>query len=166
MHKKIRSDCSVASDRSTSSVGDSRQDTIGRSGSFFKSLGKMVEKAVDNSVLGVSLPADDNYDSASDYYESESEVLSSVVSNTSTTLQERIAMQRERQVAFLKNKGLIDDESSIRGGAGASGSVADSPNSKSPTPRRSLKSALSARSPVRWSPRREVREADVAQDEV
>ena len=41
------------------------------------------------------------------------------------------------QVAFLKNKGLIEDESSLRGGAGAS-VAGGSPNSKTITPRRLL----------------------------
>jgi hypothetical protein len=42
-----------------------------------------------------------------------------------------------RQVAFLKNKGLIEDESSLRGGAGAS-VAGGSPNSNKLTPRRLL----------------------------
>ncbi|KAL7539129.1 hypothetical protein ACHAXR_009041 [Thalassiosira sp. AJA248-18] len=151
----------VKQQHSSNSSVASRSDTVGRSGSFFKSLGKAIEKAVDSSVLGVSLPADDYDDEES--YEAESEILSSVVSEASTTLQDRIAQQRERQVAFLKNKGLIDDESSMRGGAGASSITSGSPNSKAPTPRRAL-SSRSVGSSRRWSsPRSQV---SVAQDEV
>ncbi len=51
-----------------------------------------------------------------------------------STLQERIAKQRETQLAFLKQKGLLDDEKSLRGGAG--GSVTGSPNLS--TPRRTV----------------------------
>jgi hypothetical protein len=79
-----RGDSSV---RSASSVATptSRSDTIGRSGSFLKSLGKAIEKAVDSSVLGVSLPADD-YDESS-YDGTESEVVSSIVSDATVSVQ-------------------------------------------------------------------------------
>ena len=68
---------------SNSSVG-SRTDTIGRSGSWLKGIGKAIEKTLDSSVLGVSLPADD-YDDASSYEGTESEILSSVVSEASVS---------------------------------------------------------------------------------
>ena len=47
-------------------------------------------------------------------------------------------------MAFLKNKGLLDDESKLRGGAGAA-PVTGSPNSYAPTPRgtRTLSSRIS-----------------------
>ncbi|KAL7549906.1 hypothetical protein ACHAWF_013953 [Thalassiosira exigua] len=116
--------------------------SLGKSGSFFERMGKAIEKAVDNSVLGVGTHSMDDGDS-SYYDETESEVISSVVSDTSTTLQERIAKQRERQLAFLKNKGLLEDEASMQGGAGgggsSSGSVAGSQGGspmRSGTPRR------------------------------
>lgn len=151
--------------RSSSSAEDDTLPSItdtGSRGSFWKSTGKAIEKAVDSSVLGVALPADESYDQ-SDYDEGESEVGTSVVSEALTTLAERIAMQRERQVAFLKNKGLIgDDGSSLRGGAGGKASPG-SPNSRAPTPRRTLSSTRSLTS--RWSPHRK-RPVSVAQDEV
>jgi len=104
--------------------------------------------------LGVSLPADDDDDSSYEE-ETESEVASSVVSSAvSTTLQERIAMQRQRQVAFLKNKGLLDDEKSLKGGAGAGSVTSGSPTSRSfSSGRRNIGRP--------WSPR-----LGIAQDEV
>ncbi len=75
-------DSSVSSSVATPT---SRSDTIGRSGSFLKSLGKAIEKAVDSSVLGVSLPADD-YDESS-YDGTESEVVSSIVSDATVSVQ-------------------------------------------------------------------------------
>jgi len=81
-----RGDSSVSSSQrhggSDRSVGT---DTVGRSGSsFLKRLGEKIEKAVDNSVLGVGPLADDN---ESDYYdESESEVNTSVISEASVSL--------------------------------------------------------------------------------
>jgi len=60
-------------------------------------------------------------------------------------------------VEFLKNKGLIDDEKSMRGGAGAA-----SPN-KALTPRQRMAERRKSSSSSRrsWSPR-----VSVAQDEV
>ena len=85
-----RGDASV---RSSSSVATptSRSDTIGRSGSFLKSLGKAIEKAVDSSVLGVSLPADD-YDESS-YDGTESEVVSSIVSDATVSTMKVLCSQ-------------------------------------------------------------------------
>mmetsp|Transcript_8207 Transcript_8207/g.16695 ORF Transcript_8207/g.16695 Transcript_8207/m.16695 type:complete len:1207 (+) Transcript_8207:191-3811(+) len=112
--------------RSSSSVGDrsSHGETLEQSNSFFSKLGKVIESAVDKSVLGVKTPTSD--DGFSDYDDTASETMS--------TLQERIAKQRETQLAFLKQKGLLDDERSLRGGAG--GSVTGSPNLS--TPRRTV----------------------------
>ncbi|KAL9182872.1 hypothetical protein ACHAXT_004151 [Thalassiosira profunda] len=155
-HPRERGDASVGSGKrisGNSSTEGSR--TVGRSGSaFLKNLGKAIEKAVDNSVLGIG-PTDDDDD---DYdYGTESEIMSSVVeSEASTTLQERIALQRERQVAFLKSKGMLDDEKSLRGGAGAS-----TPSPSKTAPRRSLSGRSSTGSSRAWSPR-----VGVAQDEV
>lgn len=132
-----KEDASISA-RSSGSTGDgnSRSETVrSRPGEFFSRLGQAIEKAVDNSVLGV-VPQDDE-----SYEEAESEIVSDVMSEASTTLATRIAKQRERQVAFLKNKGLIDDEACLRGGAGAS------PSSKSPTPRRGMRN-LSTRRPL------------------
>ena len=150
----------------SSSGGDtpsSRGETVSRSGSFWTRVGTALEKAVDNSVLGV--PVGDSEAGGDDSYleECASDVATSVASEASTTLTERIAMQRERQVTFLKNKGLIhDDGASLRRG-GAGGSVtggagyAASPACKTP-PQRALASASFA---TRWSPRR----MGVARDE-
>ena len=64
-------------------------------------------------------------------------------SHLKTTLATRIAKQRERQVAFLKSKGMIDDEAALRGGAGA----ASPANSKSPTPRKGMRNLSTSTSP-------------------
>eukprot|EP00580_Thalassiosira_gravida_P021108 CAMPEP_0201679670 /NCGR_PEP_ID=MMETSP0494-20130426/48986_1 /ASSEMBLY_ACC=CAM_ASM_000839 /TAXON_ID=420259 /ORGANISM="Thalassiosira gravida, Strain GMp14c1" /LENGTH=213 /DNA_ID=CAMNT_0048163211 /DNA_START=21 /DNA_END=658 /DNA_ORIENTATION=+ len=98
----IRGDSSIASIKggsvksSTSDNGDGDtlpsykgSASVSRSGSFWGKIGKAVEKAVDSSVLGVALPADEAHDDS--YYESESDVGTSVVSEASTTLAERIA---------------------------------------------------------------------------
>lgn len=136
---KRRDDSSVSSSnngRSSSSVGGSSrgEKTLGRSGSFFSKVGRAVENALDNSVLGVkTLVSDDDDDDDA----SEGEAMSDVRSEASTTLQERIAKQRLKQVEFLKNRGIIDDESSLRGGAGGS-SVGASPGQRQATPRRGV----------------------------
>ena len=107
-----------------------------QSGSFFQKLGKSIESLVDNSIAGV----DD--DSGSETSEESTSVKSKPTSQVSQlTLKERIALQRQKQVEFLKNKGVIDDESSLTGGAG--GSVVGSPGSATPsnrvsTPRRGI----------------------------
>ena len=112
-----------------------------QSGSFFQKLGKSIESLVDNSIAGVkSYESDD--DSGSETTEESTSVKSKPTSQVSQlTLKERIALQRQKQVEFLKNKGVIDDESSLTGGAG--GSVIGSPGSVTPsnrvsTPRRGV----------------------------
>ena len=105
-----------------------------KSGSFFSKLGKSIENLVDNSIVGVkSYDSDDDSESATS--ESASEKLKH---QSQLSLKERISMQRQKQVEFLKNKGVIDDESSLHGGAGGS-SIAShktsTPTKKTFTPR-------------------------------
>ncbi len=80
-----RDDASIASKReasfpSSNSVvtSSSRADTVGRTGSFFKNIGRAIEKTLDNTVLGVGLADNESYGD-----ETESEFLSSVVSDAS-----------------------------------------------------------------------------------
>ena len=81
--KKSESSETSINHNSASSVG-TPSHSIARSGSFLKSLGKSIEKALDSSVLGVNLPADD-YEGSEYYDESESEIQSSVVSEASVS---------------------------------------------------------------------------------
>lgn len=127
-------------------------------------MGTAIEKAVDNSVLGV--PVDPEAERDDSFLEDgESDVGTSVASEASTTLTERIALQRERQVAFLKNKGLIgDDGASLRGGGTGGSSVAGggaaAPAVRTPPPKRT-RARSTASFATRWSPRK----IAVAQDE-
>ena len=70
--------------RSLNSVAtnSSRTDTVGRTGSFFKNIGRAIEKAVDSTVLGIS---SDN-ESYGDETETQSEIVSSVVSDASVNV--------------------------------------------------------------------------------
>jgi hypothetical protein len=70
--------------RSLNSVATnlSRTDTVGRTGSFFKNIGRAIEKAVDSTVLGIS---SDN-ESYGDETETQSEIVSSVVSDASVNV--------------------------------------------------------------------------------
>ncbi|KAL9187804.1 hypothetical protein ACHAXT_006182 [Thalassiosira profunda] len=45
--------------------------------------------------------------------------ITDIAPESSPTLQERMAAQREQQVSFLKDKGLLDNESDLREGAGS-----------------------------------------------
>jgi hypothetical protein len=109
-----------------------------KSGSFFSKLGKSIENLVDNTIVGVkSYDSDD--DSRSDATSESTSVKSKPQSQL--TLKERIAMQRQKQVEFLKNKGVIDDESSLHGGAGGSSITsprATTPSNRLSTPRRGV----------------------------
>ena len=102
--------------------------------SFLAKVGKRVIRAVDNSVLGVPNQAgNDNDDSSSqgsrsssDYNSDESgssngdEASKQLKKEAEIPLHIRQKLQREKQLAFLKQQGIIDDEKQIRGGAGAS----------------------------------------------
>jgi hypothetical protein len=88
-----------------------------KSGSFFSKLGKSIENLVDHTIVGVK--SYDSDDESGSVTTSESTAAKSKP-QSQLTLKERIAMQRQKQVEFLKNKGVIDDESSLQGGAGGS----------------------------------------------
>ncbi len=72
--------------RSLNSVATnlSRTDTVGRTGSFFKNIGRAIEKAVDSTVLGVPISSDN--ESYGDETETQSEIVSSVVSDASVNM--------------------------------------------------------------------------------
>jgi hypothetical protein len=72
--------------RSLNSVAtnSSRTDTVGRTGSFFKNIGRAIEKAVDSTVLGVAISSDN--ESYGDETETQSEIVSSVVSDASVNV--------------------------------------------------------------------------------
>mmetsp|Transcript_11428 Transcript_11428/g.27638 ORF Transcript_11428/g.27638 Transcript_11428/m.27638 type:complete len:869 (-) Transcript_11428:44-2650(-) len=109
------------------------------SGSFFSSLGRRLEDGLDNMMFGDEEPSfqtqsDDetgsSYPESPDHREekktndgSQPAVATAVKSTKGLSLAERQALQRQRQMKFLKGQGLINDEKDVRGGA----SVASSP---------------------------------------
>eukprot|EP00804_Cyclotella_cryptica_P026604 CCRYP_014029-RA/>CCRYP_014029-RA protein AED:0.12 eAED:0.12 QI:775/1/1/1/1/1/2/392/930 len=125
-----KDDASLSSNSKKLPIRGASPAPLERSGSFLSKLGKSLESLVDNSIVGVK-SWESEYDDE-DRSESETSGSLSGTSGQSTkiTLQERIAMQRQKQVEFLKNKGVIDDESSLHGGAGGSSIISP----KSPTP--------------------------------
>ncbi len=67
---------------------------------------------------------------------------SEIASEVSSTLQDRMALQRERQVAFLKKKQLLEDESKLKGGAGLVATPPSKNTTTTPTRRRQLRDRL------------------------
>lgn len=107
-------------------------------GSFFSNLGRRLEDGLDNIMFGDERSYQSNSDVgsntsspvSSDHPEekkssehTQSGVATAVKPTKGLTLAERQALQRQRQMKFLKGQGLINDESEVRGGA----SVASSP---------------------------------------
>jgi hypothetical protein len=138
MKSIVKDETSAASNKYKAPVRAASPAPLERSGSFFSKLGKSIENLVDNTIVGKSYD-DSDYESGSETSASAS-ATSSQPASKGPTLQERIAMQRQKQVEFLKNKGVIDDESSLHGGAGGS-SISSSkgtstPSSRLATPRR------------------------------
>lgn len=99
--------------------------------SFLASLSKQISEAIDNSVLGVPDPmlTAELYRSRSpESVRSEAEstdigpsdVLSSASTNDTSqlSLSERQQLQRAKQIAFLKEQGLLKSENGTKGGAG------------------------------------------------
>jgi hypothetical protein len=88
--------------------------------SFLATLGQQLSDAIDNSVLGVpDLPSDDDDRSRSDG-ESDVRSNSDVLSDTTQlSLSERQQFQRAKQIAFLKEQGLLKNAVRMKGGAGA-----------------------------------------------
>ena len=115
--------------------------TLEKSGSFFSKLGKSIENLVDNTIVGVKSYDSDEESGSVSASESASEKSKPQSQVSQLTLKERIAMQRQKQVEFLKNKGVIDDESSLHGGAGGSSIAsprATTPSNRLSTPRRGV----------------------------
>ena len=59
------------------------------------------------------------------------------------SLAERSQLQRAKQLQFLKNQGLIREDSEIRGGAGAASVTDDGNTSVASAPRSAVSSAVS-----------------------
>lgn len=148
----------ISSSATVQTTGSSKSASQrSKTASFMAMLGKAVENAFDNSALAVGVPRSESLDSdkCSDDenensngngndYDDEDDRASEVASEVSSTLQERMALQRERQVSFLKKKKLIADESRLKGGAGAASITTQSAkNAASPGKRTFLGRALS-----------------------
>ena len=137
---------SVQSAASGKSASERSRPSVG----FMSRLGKRLENAIDNSALGIGTlrsesvesegdPNNDNENEAGNENKDDDHA-SEIASEVSSTLQDRMAMQRERQVAFLKKKQLLDDEASLKGGAGLGSTPTK--NSTTPTRTRQLKDRL------------------------
>merc|ERR1712238_162288 len=114
---------------------DSSSVSSNQSNGFFSKIGKNFENALDNSVLGVKFedgcsnednlryPISDvqtGLNTASVQDEKKMSDHASVASTkVSLSLVERQALQRARQLNFLKEQGLINKESDVKGGAGS-----------------------------------------------
>ena len=86
--------------------------------SFLRNVGQRITRAIDNSVIG--LQTDDDYDSEDESSSYESSSLDEQTkTEVETPLHVRQQMQREKQLAFLKEQGILNDERKLRGGAGA-----------------------------------------------
>ncbi|KAL7500665.1 hypothetical protein ACHAWT_009897 [Skeletonema menzelii] len=144
--KEMSSSSSVQSVGSGKSASDRSRSSV----SFISRLGKRLETAIDNSALGIGPRASESLESNDSDNENENEDsntnddddrTSEIASEVSSTLQDRMALQRERQVAFLKKKQLLEDESKLKGGAGL-GATPPSKNTSTPTRTRQLKDRL------------------------
>jgi cyanophycinase-like exopeptidase len=80
-------------------------------------LGKSLTHVIDASI-GIESSEESAEDEGQYNERTHSDTGASEVSVIS--LRERQAMQRAKQLAFLKEQGLIKEESNLRGGAGAS----------------------------------------------
>jgi len=120
-----------ADERSSNSVRVKPPPRRGQSeSSLLGSIGKSLTEAIDHSVLG--LPSSDESSDEFDDTDDERRYSNSETGMSETSgisLQERQAIQRAKQLAFLKEQGLIKNESNLRGGAGAT----PSPQRRSPS---------------------------------
>eukprot|EP00540_Astrosyne_radiata_P011231 CAMPEP_0116845078 /NCGR_PEP_ID=MMETSP0418-20121206/13061_1 /TAXON_ID=1158023 /ORGANISM="Astrosyne radiata, Strain 13vi08-1A" /LENGTH=228 /DNA_ID=CAMNT_0004476137 /DNA_START=30 /DNA_END=716 /DNA_ORIENTATION=- len=110
-----------------------RQRSPNSQGSFLTSMAKSLSDAIDNSVLGVGADEAVGEPTTSSEEEEEEEEEESIHNNHETenehppipesgstlSLQERQQLQRAKQIAFLKEQGLIKAGDGLRGGAGA-----------------------------------------------
>jgi len=142
----------ASSSQSVQSTGSGKSASErSKSVSFIARLGKRLETAIDNSALGVgprrSESLDSDEDSNNENVNEDSNAnddddrTSEVASEVSSTLQDRMALQRERQVAFLKKKKLLEDETKLKGGAGL-GATPPTKNTSTPTKTMQLKDRL------------------------
>jgi len=92
-------------DRSGQRMDDVRADK--------KKRGTVVVQEIEMSDLSVRVPSDDDGGTGTPAATSPSS------SSSSPSLQEKMAQQREQQISFLKDKGVIKDESNLREGAGS-----------------------------------------------
>jgi len=113
---------------------DSSSVSSNQSNGFFSKIGKSFENALDNSVLGVEFEDDCSNEDNLRYPTSDvqtslnaasiqdekkiSDHASVASTKVSLSLAERQALQRARQLNFLKEQGLINKESDVKGGAG------------------------------------------------
>ncbi|KAG7360049.1 PH domain containing protein [Nitzschia inconspicua] len=111
---------------------DSGSDSRSGKG-FFANIGRRLEEAIDNSVLGVDVSdsEDSEYETTDGPTDTEHEdekktgdTLSEASTNVSLSLAQRQALQRAQQMKFLKEQGLIRTETELKGGAGSDKSVA------------------------------------------
>lgn len=144
----VSSSQSVQSTGTTKSMSERSKSSV----SFISRLGKRLESAIDNSALGVgprrseSLSSDEDSDDQNENDDSntnddDDDRASEIASEVSSTLQDRMVMQRERQVAFLKKKQLLADESKLKGGAGL-GATPPTKNITTPNKKMQLKDRL------------------------
>lgn len=145
--EKMNSSSSVQSVGSGRSVSDRSRSSV----SFISRLGKRIETAIDNSALGIGPRASESLESNDSDNENENEDsntnddddrASEIASEVSSTLQDRMTLQRERQVAFLKKKQLLEDESKLKGGAGLGATPPTKNTAQTPTRTRQLKDRL------------------------
>ncbi|KAL3938508.1 MAG: hypothetical protein SGARI_001721 [Bacillariaceae sp.] len=137
----------------------SMSDSGSRNGKgFLRNIGRRLEEAIDNSVLGVDTDTEgsDEYattDVQSDTeYEDEkkTETASEASTTVSMSLAQRQALQRAQQVKFLKDQGLINKEEDVRGGAGSdSRSVVSNTPPKPLSRREKLAKASRGKEPAR-----------------
>jgi hypothetical protein len=104
-----------------------RQKSNASQSSFLSNMARSITDVIDNSVLGVG-DDDESFDSDEDsiedddsrFEEDENEQPPSEAGSGTLSLAERQQIQRAKQIAFLKEQGLLKDPEALRGGAGAS----------------------------------------------
>lgn len=111
----------------------SRQNSVSGK-SFLANLGRRLEDAIDNSILGVEDISTDGsgYATTDVHTDVENDVqtdmedekktgdtVSEASTNVSISLAERQKLQRSQQLKFLKEQGLIKNEKDVTGGAGS-----------------------------------------------
>ncbi|KAL3909623.1 MAG: hypothetical protein SGILL_008015, partial [Bacillariaceae sp.] len=132
-----------------------RSASSGKGPGFFRNIGRKLEEAIDNSVLGVDTDTEgsDEYattDVQSDTeYEDEkkTETASEASTNVSMSLAQRQALQRAQQMKFLKEQGLINKDEDVKAGAGSDSKSVSSPPPNKPLSRREKLAKASGKGP-------------------